>query len=85
MPLRVAIRNDGFEKADTFKLSYRLDTEGVVSQTFIKRLNFRDTAIFTFSQLMNVVTVGNHNLTISVAANGDFNGVDFGKPANDGF
>ena len=76
VPLRVAIRNDGFEKADTFKLSYRLDTEGVVSQTFIKRLNFRDTAIFTFSQLMNVVTVGNHNLTISVAANGDFNGVN---------
>jgi Secretion system C-terminal sorting domain len=73
LPVRIAVRNDGVTAVDTIKLTYRLDTEGVVSQTFIRRINYRDTAIFTFSQLMTVSTVGNHNLTFTINVNGDEN------------
>ena len=73
VPVRMVVRNDGVTPIDTFTISYRLDTEGVVSQTFIKHLNYRDTAVLTFSQLMNVQIVGNHSLTLILAAKGDEN------------
>lgn len=76
VPVRVAVRNDGIVPMDTFKLSYRLNTEGVVTETFIKRLNFRDTAVFTFNKLLTVPTVGNHNLTFILNVNGDQNPVN---------
>ena len=76
LPVRIAIRNDAVTPVDTIKLTYRLDTDGAVSQTFIKRLNYRDTAIFTFTQLMTVSTVGNHNLTFTINVNGDENKIN---------
>ncbi len=76
VPVRLAIRNDGVARVDTFKLTYRLNTEGGVSETFIRRLNFRDTAIFTFNQLLKVPTAGNHILTFTLNVNGDENSIN---------
>ncbi len=66
LPVRFTIRNNAFLPADSVRLSYQLDTEGVVSETLIKRINPRDTVQYQFKQLMNVATTGKHNLTLIV-------------------
>lgn len=66
IPVRLTIQNNAFLAADSVKLSYQLDTEGIVSETLIKRINPRDTVQYQFRQLMNVATIGKHNLTVFI-------------------
>lgn len=73
LPVRIVIRNNAFLPTDSVKLSYQLDTEGVVSETLVRRINPRDTVQYQFQQLLNVGTTGTHDLKIFVQLLNDEN------------
>lgn len=73
----VRIRNFGFQSQSNFNISYQLDNQPIVTETFPGSLNQDQEATFTFSQQVNLA--GNDNYVISVWT--DLNGDE--NPSND--
>jgi Secretion system C-terminal sorting domain len=66
LPVRLVVRNNGFLPTDSIQLSYQLDTEGVVSETLVRRINPRDTIQYQFRKLLNIETTGKHDLILII-------------------
>ena len=73
----VTIRNFGSASESNFEVSYQLDSEPVVNETFTGTIAPGGQAVFDYTTPLNITASGNYILTVSVNLSGDEN------PSND--
>lgn len=71
------IWNFGSNPESNFEVSYQLDSEPVVTETFTGSITPGGQAVYDFSELLNITGSGEYTLTVSVNLSGDEN------PSND--
>jgi hypothetical protein len=71
------IRNTGIDPQSNFTLSYQLDSDPVVQETYTGTLTSGQQAVFNFTTPLSITASGNYTLTVSVDVVGDQN------PSND--
>jgi hypothetical protein len=71
------IRNFGADPESNFEVSYQLDSEPAVTETFTGTLAPGGQTVFDFTTPLNITASGNYTLTVSVNLSGDEN------PSND--
>jgi len=67
------IRNFGITPESNFEVSYQLDSEPAVNETFTGTLAPGGQSVFDFTTPLNITTSGNYTLTVSVNLIGDEN------------
>ena len=71
------IRNTGINSQSNFMVSYQIDSEPVVEETFTGTLDPGQQEVFNFTTEVTIATSGNYTLTVKVELAGDMN------PSND--
>ena len=69
-PLSVQIANGVNEAVNNISVSYQLGNNPIITE-MINSINAKDTIIYTFNALMDLSTLGNHNLSVWLNAPGD--------------
>tara|TARA_B100000809_G_scaffold76068_1_gene73782 strand:+ start:221 stop:3835 length:3615 start_codon:yes stop_codon:yes gene_type:complete len=67
------IRNTGINSQSDFVLSYQIDSEPVVEETFTGTLDPGQQEVFNFATEVSIATSGNYTLTVRVELAGDLN------------
>lgn len=75
--ISTTIWNFGSNPESNFDVSYQLDSEPVVTETFTGTIAPGGQSVYEFSELLNITGSGNYSLTVSVNLSGDEN------PSND--
>ena len=66
-------RNSGIDPQSNFTVSYQLDSDPVVEETYTGTLGSGEQDTYTFTTPLTIVTSGNYTLTVSTALPGDQN------------
>ncbi|MBK5212682.1 MAG: S8 family serine peptidase [Flavobacteriaceae bacterium] len=69
----VVIRNTGVDPQSNFDVSYQLDSDPIVTETFTGTLTSGQQAVYNFTAPLVISTSGNYTLTVSVNLVGDQN------------
>jgi hypothetical protein len=69
----VTVRNFGSSPESNFQVSYQLDSQPAVSETFTGTLAPGGQSVFDFATPLNISASGNYTLTVSVNLSGDEN------------
>lgn len=71
--ISVTYRNTGLDPQSNFTVSYQLDSDPVVEETFTGTLNSGEQDSYTFTTPLTIATSGSYTLTVSAALLGDEN------------
>ena len=75
--ISATIRNTGINPQSNFMVTYQLNNDPVVEETFTGTINSGQQVIFDFATLLDIATSGEYTLTVTVDLPGDEN------PSND--
>jgi hypothetical protein len=71
--IKATFRNSGIDPQTNFEISYQLDSNPVVQETFTGTLGSGQQIAYDFTVPLTIVTSGNHTLTVSIDSSGDEN------------
>jgi hypothetical protein len=71
--ISATIQNTGIDPQSNFSVSYQIDNEPIVTETFTNTLNSGQQEVFNFSTPASIGSSGEYTLTVSVDLTGDQN------------
>ncbi|MFT5237235.1 MAG: hypothetical protein ACI9M9_000827 [Flavobacteriaceae bacterium] len=71
--IQATFRNSGIDPQSNFEVSYQLDSNPVVQETYSGTLASGQQIAFDFTVPLTIVTSGNYTLTVSIDSSGDEN------------
>lgn len=71
--ISVIVRNSGIDSQSDFDVSYQVDSDPVVTESYTGTLDSGEQAIYDFTTPLTITTSGSYTLNVSVDLNGDEN------------